>query len=57
VAQDTEVIALKNTYAVNFLKRAADMQTAGLAALETETDDDGVKPLETESDSLACGAV
>jgi hypothetical protein len=55
VAQDSELVALKEKYAVDFLKRAADMQTAGLAALETG--DCGVKPLDTESDSSACGAV
>ncbi len=57
-AQDPEVVALKEKYAVDFLKRAADMQTAGLAAVfDTETDDDGVKPLETESDSSISDAV
>ena len=55
MAQDSEVVALKEKYAVDFLKRAADMQTAGLAALETG--DFGVKPLDTGSDSSACGAV
>lgn len=56
VAQDPEVVALKESYAVNFLKRAADMQMAGLASLDTETDDHcdvKSRALETESDKLA----